>query len=111
MEKTCYYKTKPNLINKHRTSPTKDTRRIAPTQNGKLNPGKHRKRIISQQEKKSMHTHTHSPSFLINIRIIAVNSPMKTQSIWAVMAHPFNPSTWEAEAGGFLSSRPAWSTE
>ena len=25
----------------------------------------------------------------------------------AVVAHPFNPSTWEAEAGGFLSSRPA----
>jgi hypothetical protein len=24
---------------------------------------------------------------------------------------PLNPSTWEAEAGGFLSSRPAWSTE
>ena len=23
----------------------------------------------------------------------------------------FNPSTWEAEAGRFLSSRPAWSTE
>jgi hypothetical protein len=30
---------------------------------------------------------------------------------WAVVAHAFNPSTWEAEAGGFLSSRPAWSTE
>jgi major histocompatibility complex class I len=29
----------------------------------------------------------------------------------AVLAHTFNPSTWEAEAGGFLSSRPAWSTE
>jgi hypothetical protein len=28
----------------------------------------------------------------------------------AVVAHVFNPSTWEAEAGGFLSSRPAWST-
>jgi hypothetical protein len=30
-----------------------------------------------------------------------------------VMAHTFNPSTGEAEAeaGGFLSSRPAWSTE
>jgi hypothetical protein len=28
-----------------------------------------------------------------------------------MMAHAFNPSTWEAEAGGFLSSRPAWSTE
>jgi hypothetical protein len=26
------------------------------------------------------------------------------------VAHAFNPSTWEAEAGGFLSSRPAWST-
>ena len=28
-----------------------------------------------------------------------------------VMVHAFNPSTWEAEAGGFQSSRPAWSTE
>jgi hypothetical protein len=28
-----------------------------------------------------------------------------------VVAHDFNPSTWEAETGGFLSSRPAWSTE
>ena len=27
------------------------------------------------------------------------------------MAHAFNPSTWEAEAGGFLSSRLAWSTQ
>jgi hypothetical protein len=26
-------------------------------------------------------------------------------------AHTFNPSIWEAEAGGFLSSRPAWSIE
>jgi hypothetical protein len=25
--------------------------------------------------------------------------------------HAFNPSTWEAEAGRFLSLRPAWSTE
>ena len=29
-----------------------------------------------------------------------------------VVAHAFNPSTWEeAEAGGALSSRPAWSAE
>jgi hypothetical protein len=28
-----------------------------------------------------------------------------------VVAHAFNPSTWEAKAGGSLSSRPAWSTE
>jgi hypothetical protein len=25
--------------------------------------------------------------------------------------HTFDPSTWEAEAGGFLSSRLVWSTE
>jgi hypothetical protein len=29
----------------------------------------------------------------------------------AVVAHTFNSSTWEAEAGGFLSSRPAWPTK
>ena len=28
-----------------------------------------------------------------------------------MVAHAFNPSTWEAKAGKFLSSRPAWSTE
>jgi hypothetical protein len=28
-----------------------------------------------------------------------------------VVAHTFNPSTWEAEAGEFLSLRPAWSIE
>ena len=35
----------------------------------------------------------------------------KSQTRWAVVAHAFNLSTWEAEAGGFLSSRLAWSTE
>jgi hypothetical protein len=28
-----------------------------------------------------------------------------------MVAHTFDLSTLEAEAGGFLSSRPAWSTE
>jgi hypothetical protein len=28
-----------------------------------------------------------------------------------MVAHTFNPSTWEAEAGRSLSSRPAWSTK
>ena len=32
---------------------------------------------------------------------------MRSQAV----VYTFNPSTWEAEAGGFLSSRPAWSTE
>jgi hypothetical protein len=35
----------------------------------------------------------------------------ESSSFWAVMAHAFNPSTWEAEAGGFLRSRPVWSTK
>jgi hypothetical protein len=29
----------------------------------------------------------------------------------AVVAHAFNSSTWEAEAGRFLILRPAWATE
>jgi hypothetical protein len=29
----------------------------------------------------------------------------------AVVAHAFYPSTWEAEAGRFLSLGPAWSTK
>ena len=29
----------------------------------------------------------------------------------AVVACAFNPSTWDAETGRFLSSRSAWSTE
>jgi hypothetical protein len=28
-----------------------------------------------------------------------------------MVAHAFNPNTPEAAAGGFLSSRPAWSTK
>jgi hypothetical protein len=43
------------------------------------------------------------------------NKQTNTQGNWyterGMVAHAFNPSTWEAEAGGFLSSRPAWSTE
>jgi major histocompatibility complex class I len=36
---------------------------------------------------------------------------VKAGEMLGVVAHAFNPSTWEAEAGGFLSSRPAWSTK
>jgi hypothetical protein len=38
------------------------------------------------------------------------NEWLKNTFSQAVVA-VFNPSTWEAEAGGFLTSRPAWSTE
>jgi hypothetical protein len=40
-----------------------------------------------------------------------VRKCVKEKSSRAVVAHAFNPSTWEAEAGRFLSLRPAWSTE
>jgi hypothetical protein len=36
---------------------------------------------------------------------------MKVNNKWSMVAHTFNPSTWEAKAGGFLSSRTAWSTK
>jgi hypothetical protein len=48
------------------------------------------------------------PIFKINKELNQKLDIKKTQSR---VAHTFNPSTWEAEAGGFLSSRPAWSTE
>jgi hypothetical protein len=35
----------------------------------------------------------------------------KKQKQPGVVVHAFNPSTREAEASGFLSSRPAWSTK
>ena len=28
-----------------------------------------------------------------------------------MVVHVFNPSSWEAEAGGFLSLRPAWAKQ
>jgi hypothetical protein len=39
------------------------------------------------------------------------NTALKRERKPGVVAHAFNPSTWEAEAGGFLNSRPAWSTK
>jgi hypothetical protein len=35
----------------------------------------------------------------------------KKKKSQAVVAHTLNPSTCVAEEGGFLSSRPAWSTK
>jgi hypothetical protein len=36
---------------------------------------------------------------------------LKQNKTLGVVAHAFNPSTREAETGGFLNSRPAWSTK
>ena len=45
----------------------------------------------------------------INLKL-SVNAPLKARNNWVVAAHAFNPSTREAEAGGFLNSELAWST-
>jgi hypothetical protein len=51
------------------------------------------------------------PVIDILVKTMLISGIYKKASIcWAVVAHAFNPST-KAEAGRFLSSRPAWSTE
>jgi hypothetical protein len=40
-----------------------------------------------------------------------VQQPFKVKASPAVVAHAFHPSTWESEAGGFLSSRTARATQ
>jgi hypothetical protein len=42
---------------------------------------------------------------------INTNTQNKRDLKTGVVAHAFNPSTREAEAVGFLSSRPDWSTK
>jgi hypothetical protein len=41
----------------------------------------------------------------------SVSSQQERERRLSMVAPTFNPSTWEAEAGGFLSLSPAWSTE
>jgi hypothetical protein len=42
---------------------------------------------------------------------ISMFKKKKKKSLLSVVAHAFNLSTREAEAGGFLNSRPAWCTK
>ena len=56
-------------------------------------------------------------NFAVNIVLIALFGVLiglvyyKKDFVARQWWHMCNPSTWEAEAGRFLSSRPAWSTE
>jgi hypothetical protein len=44
-------------------------------------------------------------------RLLKPKEPHPEQYAPGVVVHAFNPSTQDAEAGGFLSLRPAWSTK
>jgi hypothetical protein len=70
--------------------------------------------------KQSFQTHvhkyrcTHAWTHILNKQVSNLKHKIKcllknSNTGWAVVAHAFNPSTWEAEAGRFLSSRSAWS--
>jgi hypothetical protein len=54
------------------------------------------------------HTH-HTPFELAILSLIIYCKEIEARRV--VVAHALYPSTWEAEAGGFLSSRPAWSSK
>jgi hypothetical protein len=49
-------------------------------------------------------------SFL-ELQELVFDVKVEAEPLPGVVAHVFNPSTREPEAGGFLSLRPAWSTE
>jgi hypothetical protein len=53
-----------------------------------------------------------SKPYLIDWVVFVISKKKKKKNQpGVVVAHAFNPSTRETEAGGFLSSRPAWSTK
>jgi hypothetical protein len=55
----------------------------------------------------------HRRKFLasLSLRRLKTTTTTTTKNKPGMVTHAFNPSTWEAEAGGFLSLKPVWSTE
>jgi hypothetical protein len=51
------------------------------------------------------------PAYRSDLQILPSQPCNHTILFFKILSVAFNPSTWEAEAGGFLSSRLAWSTE
>jgi hypothetical protein len=67
--------------------------------------------IFTQQDLHKTQELKNSPEMLFPLSQCSQNKSHLKHSCWALVAHAFNPSTWEAEAGRFLSPRPACSTE
>jgi hypothetical protein len=84
--------------------------------------------FLTKKKKKKKRISVHDFQKAIYKRMKALNSNFILLNLWleeitcylklkcnnlsgAVVVHAFNPSSWEAETDGFLSSRPAWSTE
>jgi hypothetical protein len=64
--------------------------------------------LQSKELKDLLRTNLNPPSILAVPQTLA---KIIIKNLPGLMAHSFNLSTQEAEAGGFLSSRPAWSTK
>jgi hypothetical protein len=69
------------------------------------------KKKIKKRTTGDVHRHLLSKYMIITCGQIRFKCPSRQHAQPGVVAHAFNPSTQEAEAGGFLSSRPAWSTK
>jgi hypothetical protein len=78
------------------------------TSNNKTKQEESEKRAMSNRQR--LQGPPYKEEHLLDL-VTRVPAPYKEDVGPGVVAHAFNPSTWEAEAGGFLSSRPAWSTE
>ncbi|EGW13412.1 Serologically defined colon cancer antigen 1-like [Cricetulus griseus] len=72
---------------------------------------------VMEGKDKARENSVHTEAYQNTSKNVGSGQPMKrgqkviNMLLWALVAHAFNPSTREAEAGRSLSSGPAWSSE